>query len=35
MYELPETKKYEKIDLSDLRTDEYEAASGYQDYVAY
>lgn len=35
LYDLPETKKYEKTDLGDLRTDEYEAASGYEDYVAY
>ncbi len=35
MYELPDTKDYEKIDIDDLRPDEYEAASGYEDYVAY
>lgn len=34
-YELPDTEDYEKISLDDLRNDEIEVASGYDDYVVY
>ena len=34
-YELPDTPDYEKISLNDLRNDEIDVASGFDNFVVY